>query len=231
MYILNADPHGQYDKIVNFCSRIELTKEDTLILLGDVGANYFGDLRDDERKKQLANLPCNVLCVHGNHEMRPEHIIKYKLIDYNGGKVWYDCRYPGVMFAKDGEIFDFDGNKCLVIGGAYSVDKFYRLKKGYLWFDDEQPSDEIKRFTEENLSAHKWKVDYVFSHTCPISYEPREVFLNNLEQKTVDKTTEIWLGGIEYRLNYKRWYVGHFHTDKVQDKVRFLFNDFIELGK
>lgn len=31
--------------------------------------------------------------------------------------------------------------KTIVIGGAYSVDKFYRLSKGYNWFEDEQPSD------------------------------------------------------------------------------------------
>lgn len=41
--------------------------------------------------------------------------------------------------------------KTIVIGGAYSVDKFYRLSKGYNWFEDEQPSDEIKAYVESNL--------------------------------------------------------------------------------
>lgn len=231
MYILNADPHGEYSKIKEFCNKFKPTENDTLILLGDVAANYYGNSSDNRRKKELAALPCNVFCIHGNHEMRPEHINGYKLIDYNSGKVWIEEKYPTIMFAKDGEIYDFDGSKCIVLGGAYSVDKFYRLRMGYQWFDDEQPSEETKKFAEENLEKNNWKVDFVFSHTCPINYEPREMFLEGLDQSTVDKTTENWLQWIEGKLDYKKWYVGHFHTDKIHDKVRFLFNDFIELGK
>jgi 3-oxoacid CoA-transferase subunit A len=45
----------------------------------------------------------------------------------------------------------------------------------------------------------------------------------------VDKSTEQWLDGIEDRLDYNRWYCGHYHTDKTIGKMRFLFNDFLEL--
>lgn len=37
-----------------------------------------------------------------------------------------------------------EGLEYLVICGAYSVDKLYRLSRGYGWWGDEQPSDEIK---------------------------------------------------------------------------------------
>ena len=70
--------------------------------------------------------------------------IEYKSQEWNGGKVWVEEAYPNILFAKDGEIYDIAGMKTIVIGGAYSVDKFYRLSKGYNWFEDEQPSDEIK---------------------------------------------------------------------------------------
>lgn len=231
MFILNADPHGDYNKIETFCYKVGLTSDDTIILLGDVAFNYLGDERDDIRKKRLSNMPCNFLCIHGNHERRPHTLPQYILKDYSGGKVWVDEKYPNVMFAKDGEIYNLDGFKCIAIGGAYSVDKDYRLMMGYHWFEDEQPSNEIKKYVEEKLDKNNWTIDFVFSHTCPISYEPREVFLKGLDQTKVDKTTEIWLGGIEYKLNYKKWYIGHFHTDKSIDKMRFLFDDFIELGK
>ena len=56
------------------------------------------------------------------------------------GKVWVEEAYPNILFAKDGEIYDIAGMKTIVIGGAYSVDKFYRLSKGYNWFEDEQTS-------------------------------------------------------------------------------------------
>ena len=55
--------------------------------------------------------------------------IEYKLQEWNGGKVWVEEAYPNILFAKDGEIYDIAGMKTIVIGGAYSVDKFYRLSR------------------------------------------------------------------------------------------------------
>ena len=59
-----------------------------------------------------------------------------------------------MLFARDGDIFIMDGTKHLVIGGAYSVDKYYRLENNLLWFADEQPSAEIKAYVEEQIAKH-----------------------------------------------------------------------------
>lgn len=64
------------------------------------------------------------------------------------------------------------------------------------------------------------------SHTCPLKYEPREVFLAGINQSTVDKSTEVWLGTIEAKLQYEHWYCGHYHTVKKIDKLQFMFEDF-----
>lgn len=55
----------------------------------------------------------------------------------HGGEVYYEPEYPNILFAKDGEIYDFDGKKAIAIGGAYSCDKEYRLLTGLPWFQDE----------------------------------------------------------------------------------------------
>lgn len=34
------------------------------------------------------------------------------------------------------------------MGGAYSIDKMFRLIYGYGWWGDEQPSEEIKQYVE-----------------------------------------------------------------------------------
>ncbi|MEA4821022.1 MAG: hypothetical protein VB122_02120, partial [Erysipelotrichales bacterium] len=47
-----------------------------------------------------------------------------------------------------------------------------------------------------------------------------------ISQDTVDKSTEEWLGKIEERLDYRKWYCGHYHTRKKIDKVQFMFEDF-----
>ena len=72
--------------------------------------------------------------------------------------------------------------------------------------------------------------DLVLSHTCPIIYEPTDLFLSVVDQSTVDKATERWLGGIEYNLDYKLWAFGHFHSLRIYPEYQgkqmlMLFND------
>ena len=146
MIYYTGDIHGSTIEIVTFCERFNPTKDDTIVILGDVGANYFGNERDVAFKAAFAKLEPTILCIHGNHEIRPQNIPTYQTKEWNGGTVWYEKAYSNILFAKDGEIFDIEGTKHLVIGGAYSVDKAYRLARGYGWWADEQPSDEIKRY-------------------------------------------------------------------------------------
>lgn len=47
-----------------------------------------------------------------------------------------------------------------------------------------------------------------------------------LIKSKVDQTTEKFLDLIENQTTYTKWYCGHFHTDKVVDKINFMFNDF-----
>lgn len=47
-----------------------------------------------------------------------------------------------------------------------------------------------------------------------------------VDQSKVDKSTEQWLDTIEDKLNYKRWYCGHWHVNKHIDKIHFLYHDF-----
>ena len=230
MIYITADPHGDFSHIANFCAKMETTTADILIILGDVGLNYYlKGWQDHHRKKQVAKLPITLFCIHGNHEARPSSVPSYKLIDWHGGKVWVEDDFPNLLFAKDGEIYQFGDKKCIVLGGAYSVDKYYRLAYDMQWFADEQPSDEIKAFAESQLEANGWKVDVVFSHTCPFKYEPIEWFLANINQSKVDKTTEKWLDEIEEKLDYQKWYCGHFHGNKRIDKMEFLYETFVVL--
>lgn len=68
-------------------------------------------------------------------------------------------------------------------------------------------------------------VDVVFSHTCPYKYVPTECFLPGIDQSTVDNSTEHWLDSIEEMLDYKAWYLGHWHINKRIDKFHFLMHD------
>ena len=144
MIYYTGDIHGDPRHIIRFCRTFDLGSEDTVVLLGDVGANYSLDWRDKDVKERLSKLKPIIFCIHGNHEIRPHNISSYQTKEWNGGTVWYEEQYPGLLFAADGEIFTLEGIRHLVLGGAYSVDKYYRLERGLGWWSDEQPSAEIK---------------------------------------------------------------------------------------
>lgn len=227
MVYYTGDIHGAPYKVVRFSKAMNLTKNDIIVILGDVGVNYYGNERDLIAKGQLSGLKPTILCIHGNHEKRPSTISSYKKKEWNGGLVWYEDEYPKLLFAKDGEIFTLVGIRHLVIGGAYSVDKYYRLRHGYEWWEDEQPSSEIKQYTEQQIKAQP--IDVILSHTCPKKYEPTEMFLTMIDQSTVDKSTEEWLDQIEETCEYNAWFCGHWHTDKRIDRMHFLYNSFESL--
>lgn len=49
-----------------------------LIVLGDVGINYYLNEEDRNYKEYLKKLNLKLFCVRGNHEERPENISTYK---------------------------------------------------------------------------------------------------------------------------------------------------------
>lgn len=225
MIYITGDKHGNYSDIFNFCNKYKTSINDIMIILGDAGINYYLDNRDYVLKEKLKELPITLFCIHGNHEERPYNISTYKTKLFKNGIVYYEEKYPNILFAKDAQIYDFNNNKTLVIGGAYSIDKNYRLIMGYNWYESEQPNNEIKSEVKKVLKDNNYKIDIILSHTCPYKYIPYEVFMSGIDQSIVDNTTEEFLDEIESTVNYKRWYCGHFHTDKIIDKIRFMMYD------
>lgn len=268
MTYITGDIHGNPREIIDFCKIHELTEDDVVVILGDVGVNFYLNSRDNSTKKKMSKVKPTFFCIHGNHEARPYNISTYKVKEFHGAPVWYEENYPNILFAKDGEIYDFDGKKCLVIGGAYSVDKYYRFYShvlnysvdidpsvffslkhiispnvivskeakaeidkcmenfddNFCWWKDEQPSEEVKDYVEKQIEKNNRKVDIIFSHTCPYKYRPVEMFLGGINRSSVDDSTENWLDKIEETTQYDKWYCGHWHTDKVIDRMVFLFH-------
>lgn len=195
-FYITGDCHGEFDKVEAFCRYHDTDKNDYMIVLGDTGVNYFLDQTDRKLKKKLSKLPICFFMVHGNHEARPYEIPSYKEREWHGGIVYCEEEYPDLLFAKDGEIYDFDGKRGIAIGGAYSVDKAFRIISGMPWYASEQPSPEIRSRVEAQLQKCDWTVNYVLSHTCPRHLEPTDLFLDFITQEEVDKSTE---NGVQQR--------------------------------
>ncbi len=212
-------------------------EKNILILLGDTGLNYFFNHRDEELKKALGRYPFVYFAIRGNHEQRPsilanENLNKWHKEPFWDWEVWVENNYPYIKYAMDYVAFyniPYEIEYCcpenpedddigiplkyrtIVIPGAYSVDKYHRLQMGWSWFPEEQLSKSEMEAGKSLLNSIKWQCDLVLSHTCPIIYEPTDLFLSMVNQSMVDKTMERYLGEIEYKLNYKLWAFGHYH--------------------
>lgn len=217
MIYITGDTHRDFSRFYSFKSK----EDDMLIVLGNVGINYYLNEEDKNYKEYLKKFNLKLFCVRGNHEERPDNISTYKEVEMFGGEVFIEEEYPNLIFAKDGETYNIDGKKILVIGGAYSVDKQYRLLHGYKWFKGEQlTKKEMDTILEKVKGKH---FDVVLTHTCPYKYEPREVFMQGLDQSKVDKSMEHFLDEIEENISYDKWYCGHYHTEKQVDKLELMF--------
>ena len=223
MIYITGDRHGDFSDLFDFTYQAKTTKDDVMIILGDAGINYYLDYRDILLKEKLRYLPVTLFCIHGNHEERPENIESYKTKEFAGGIVYYEEEYPNILFAKDGEIYDFDGYRVMPIGGAYSIDKDYRIASHKPWYISEQPNEEKKEYIRRKLRDNE--IDVILSHTCPYKYMPFEAFIDGVDEVKVDKSTELFLDEIENTTIYQRWYCGHFHVDKEIDKMKFMMHN------
>lgn len=223
MIYITGDTHRDFSRL----NKMIFNKDDMLIILGDAGINYFLNEEDNKFKEYLKEYNVKMFCIRGNHEERPENISTYKEVNMFGGKVFIEENYPYLIFAKDGEEYNIGGIRVLVIGGAYSIDKEYRLIYGYKWFKDEQlTKEEMNKIIKKVKGKH---YDVVLTHTCPYKYEPTEVFILGIDQSKVDKSMEYFLDKVEKSIDYNKWYCGHYHTEKIIDKIEFMFESIKEL--
>lgn len=192
-------------------------------------------------KQQAKKLGFTFYCVRGNHEARPQSLsrmtIKYD--DEIEGMVYYEPEFPNIRYLLDGGEYNIDGYTTLVIGGAYSVDKWYRiLRNGYTeenndpkvtgwWADEQLTMEEMAEIAKRVQGKH---FDLILTHTCPISIEPIDLFLPMIDQSKVDKSMERFLETIKNRCYFDVWLAGHFHTDRIEiPKFEFFYTHIEEL--
>lgn len=228
---ITGDKHGSYADVAQFAYFAQTTKDDVLIVLGDNGVNYYGERKDRRLKKKLAALPLTFFMVRGNHDMRPTMSF-YKRTwvrrENIEGFFMVEEEFPNLLFAIDGEMYKVCGKEVMVIGGAYSVDKWYRLEMyeqghhQYRWF----PNEQLNERERESITTYvkHYPPEVILSHTCPISLIPREKFLSSVKQEEVDDTMEKWLQEVYTLCGEKtQWYCGHWHTDKIVGNCTFMY--------
>lgn len=224
-WFVTGDFHGHWENFLIRISKIS-TKNAALIILGDAGLNFYLNKTDKKLKKKICDLGITVYCVRGNHEQRPE-LIEGMVLRYDEeteNTVYMEEEFPNILYFRDGATYLINGYKTLVLGGAYSVDKWYRLQKGWTWFESEQLTpEEMSNIQGECYGEH---FDFILSHTCPFSWQPTDLFLTCLDQSTVDNTMEQWLEIMKNEITWGCWLFGHFHANRmVRPHVEMYYNE------
>lgn len=222
---ITGDQHGDFRWLADWCKANDTDpNEDLLITLGDAGFMYYGptNRREKHIKEEVGKCPITILNVRGNHEARPEDYENIEFIELESDPIvpsgyYFEPEYPNILYAADGSTFDINDKRCLFIGGAFSVDKEWRLLMNWRWFENEELT------TSECLNIldkidHK-TFDFVFTHTCPFDWMPTDLFMNNIDQSKVSNHMEHFLTTVSQIIDFKEWWFGHFHDDRVDMDV------------
>lgn len=229
-WFITGDIHGDPSR---FYINKKLESNSNIIILGDSGCNFFLDFRDTEIKTLLQNIGYKYYILRGNHDIRPQDIDTIKSVydETIKGEVFVEDAFPNIKYFKDGEIYNIDNYRVLTIGGAYSVDKYFRIKNNLPWFANEQLSPkEMKNITNK---VQDQCFDFVLTHTCPYSWQPTDLFIDDslIDKSLIDNSMEFWLDDLSKKISYKIWLFGHYHADRVElPNVEIFFRRIDELN-
>lgn len=231
-WFIRGDTHGDFSWLKQHMFEALDPANTAFIILGDCGINIGKEPHDSDVKRAIARTGFNLYCVRGNHEIRPSDVkgIKLEWDPHVQGNVYVEPQYPTIKYFQDYGIYYIKTEKreyrTLIISGGYSIDKYWRLKNKYFWYPYEQLSTSEMKEIEVLLSQTNEKFDFVFSHTCPYSWMPRELFLSQVDQSLVDNTMELWMDKIKDKIKFNCWIFGHYHSNKIiQPHVELMYNN------
>lgn len=217
-WYVSGDTHGNFTRFTNM-DEYKTDEKIGVIVLGDCAVNWTLDPEyDSGLKRQLCKKFSNFewYLLRGNHDARPEDAADMKRVwdPVVHEHVWHEEKYPNIHYFIDGCTYTINGYKVLTIGGAYSVDKYFRLERNGIWHANEQLSKDEQWAIR--LATYGRQFDFVLTHTAPICWEPTDLFLSFVDQNRVDKSTELWLDEIRQCIRYKIWLFGHYHRDRLE---------------
>lgn len=231
-WLVRGDAHGNFTWMANGCLDDYAPDETAIIILGDCGFDFYLNKTDLRKKQEVDARGYYIYWLRGNHEARPQDIEGYEVIfDENvHGEVYCDARFPHLRAFMDYGLYDINGYNCFIIGGAYSVDKHWRLERAGLteetnnpkktgWFSNEQLTMEEMQDCEKMIKTFKAtgkNVDFVMSHTCPLDWQPRDLFLGAIDQSKVDSSMESWMNELKDKFDWNVWLFGHYHADRIE---------------
>lgn len=235
---ITGDIHGNPQRFSSniFPEQKEMTKDDTVIILGDFGLvwDYNGENKTEKYWLDwLEKKPFTTVFIDGNHD-NFDRLDKYPVEEWHGGKVNYIR--PSVIHLMRGQIFIMEDKSFFVFGGASSHDisagilepndpEFKKKKKRLdkdpfalyrihhmSWWERELPSEEEMKEGLNNLKKQNNKVDYIITHS-PCTSLLKQMDGGSGSYKR-DRLTD-YLQKIKETVSYRHWLFGHMHQNQI----------------
>ncbi len=223
MIYITGDTHNTIDmsnvsgKRIKFCCKkmqADYKAISTVIILGDFGLPWYNCPIDENGihptaptekylLKWFKNKPFTIFAVMGNHD-NYDMIEKLPEVEMLGNKVLKVC--DNVFYLKRGEVYQIEGKRFLILGGAMSDDKAYRIPHVSWWKQEEMNKTEKNRCIEK-IKQDGSSFDYVLSHTGTTKG------IASFGTSEINDSTVTFNNNIESMISYKKWFFGHWHTD------------------
>ena len=201
-----ADQHGG-ERLGDLKKYIETaTKNDILIILGDVGVKFRSTDENKQFDELLLSSKNKLAIVDGNHE-NFNYLYSFPEEEWNGGVVHRITE--NIVHLKRGYVFEIDGKTFFVFGGCKSTDKW---KDMGLWYPEEEPTNEELTRAYSNLKKYNNKVDYILTH----KYEMTQTGTKELFELC---------NYINEKVEFKHFYSGHSHVYAPLDEKHTIVYD------
>lgn len=229
MIFVTGDVHCPIDvkklNSKNFAEQKQLTKNDYLIVCGDMGivwsypdGKYYNE--DKYWQKWFNTRNYTTLYVDGNHENHPM-IASYPIVDFCGGKA-HQIK-DSVYHLMRGEIYTIEGRTFFCFGGAASHDKHHRTE-GVDWWPEEMATMSEMNYGVDNLAKFNNSVDYIITHCC--GSDIQDMFADWYEKDGMTSYFKF----INENVQFKHWYFGHYHIDKeITDKHTCIYDKVLKI--
>ena len=201
----------------------DLNKDDILIVLGDFGYTWTPSILEQY------HCPAVTLTIDGNHD-NFNYLNSCPRISMFGSEV--GVIKENVYRLISGNIYDIQGLRVFVFGGALSIDKYRRVP--YVsWWPEEIPSASDFNRGVKNLETAGYDMDFFLAHTCPSEvsdelfsysnkiYDPVETMLSQYESLIQEHNP-----GKKYHFLF-----GHHHQYKWRSKYICLYHQVISVTR
>jgi len=222
--ILSGDFHINADKELFTILKTELIKKygkdkfDGIryhIILGDAGFLWPDNaLSEMYIFNTLKERPFPILCVFGNHDpVLGRNDLQEIDIGIGEKVIVVKNENPFIAYLKRGKIFNIEGKKLLVLGGALSIDKDFRIPN-FSWWKEEYWSKSEEKLLFKLLKKENC-FDYILSHTGP-SRVNENIFASRKRKLFPPIFDEVaaFNEKVDGLITCKQWFCGHLHVDK-----------------